>query len=444
MPLTDTLACGLLRALVSHHGLNADDAMQLQQQAQRAGISTVRAAVQGLSVNWRQAARSAADVHNAPLADLDVTNATIPNALSDEQLRELLALETWPMSVRGGLLWVAMADPGDLLKLQRIARVSGLAVRAVTVPADALLNRISAGQLPDPPSGDANAATTGDTGSSNATALAGDRSAADRFLRKYVLQAIERGVDTLHIEPHETQYRLRIRPGRVYETLAEIPLAAGQMLSDALSDMSQIDISVSSEHTLRFHIDALQTASGLRLALHRLYPMPQEPTLAALGFSEAEAARLVSAIDTPGTALVMVTSASASLRLAGLHALAHALNREGEHVAVLSPAPLRGLNGCTQVSTDTSDAAVLHTRIGQTLQHDPTRLVLTDFDRITDHATQRACLQWLKVSEQQMLVGISPDHPWLDHPPANGLSIEMDSIHRQHRWTGLLASTRHG
>lgn len=439
MSTPDMLACGLLRAVVKNQQVSAAQALDLQQLAMQQGISPVRAAWQALSVNWRQAAHTVGDMHNAPVLDLTAFMPEPIRGLDEEVMRKLRALDVLPLSVRAGRLWLAMGDPGDLLRLQRAASISGMQVAAVSVAVDALMQVLSRDTTP---SGDAAPPPVAETAASGPAAGTTDRAGLDRFLRKYVQQAIERGADTLHIEPHGTEYRLRIRPQRQYETLASVPRAVGQMLAEGLQSQSVLELALSSEHVVSFHVNTLDTPAGLRMMLRRVMPMPELPTLQALGFSQADSDALVAALDDAQTGMVLVSCASAALRMAALQALCHVLDRPQEHVVILTGAVMQGLPGCTQITLGEGDAAQTSTLLERVLQHEPSRLVIADLDNSADALAHRQLAQWARSGVGQLIAGVGTDHGWLDAPAVPTLLMQMDTIGRHHSWRRVLAGGR--
>jgi type IV pilus assembly protein PilB len=143
-----------------------------------------------------------------------------------------------------GEIIVAVADPGDVLALDDIRAATGLQVTAVAAARDELNRAIERLQRAETDLNDVAASLAFEE---STTTLGGLNAVTDeapivRYVNNLIEQAIEARASDLHIEPGESDVRVRYRIDGVLHEIESVPRGVQSALISRLKIMSGVDI----------------------------------------------------------------------------------------------------------------------------------------------------------------------------------------------------------
>lgn len=203
-----------------------------------------------------------------------------------------------PLYKRGNKLYVAIAEPTNLVAIDEIKFQTGTSTEAVLVEADKLDAFIAAAleskedgmadmlddDLDDVDFEDTEEDLSNDGGSSSDA----DDTPVVRFVNKVLLDAIKKGASDIHFEPYEKRYRVRLRIDGVLREVASPPVAMGGRLSARVKVMSRMDTAerrvpqdgrikmrISKNKAIDFRVNTCPTLFGEKLFyVFWIHPVP--------------------------------------------------------------------------------------------------------------------------------------------------------------------------
>ena len=139
---------------------------------------------------------------------------------------------------------VAIADPGDVLAIDDVRAATGLQVRPVVVARDELNKAIDRFQRAENDLDDVAASLGAPTTcpSSNTLDSVNEDAPIVRYANSLIEQAIDNRASDLHIEPTESDLRVRYRIDGVLHEVDTVPRAVQSALISRLKIMANVDI----------------------------------------------------------------------------------------------------------------------------------------------------------------------------------------------------------
>ncbi len=185
---------------------------------------------------------SAPDVFGAPFVDIleyevDRDAALLVSAALCRRYRLL------PVARDGVTLVVAMADPNDILALDDVSAATRLRIRPVAVDAKDLASVIDRYHRADDELSDLSHALFQQSDSASAEDEEEDDDAPIvRFVNLLISQAVQDRASDIHVEPGESQLRVRYRIDGVLKEVQSVPTSIQAGVISRLKIMAELDI----------------------------------------------------------------------------------------------------------------------------------------------------------------------------------------------------------
>ena len=381
---------GLARRLVLDGLLEETQAQEAQSESKKAKISLSHHLVSNKLIAANKLATIAANEFGLPLLDLDVIDHQLfPKDLVNDAL--VKKHQAVPIYKRGNRLYVAIADPMNLVGIDEIKFATGINTEAVLVEADKLSKFIETAleskddgmsdlddDLDDVDFEDTEAEEADDGGSSDA-----DDTPVVRFVNKVLLDAIKKGASDLHFEPYEKRYRVRLRIDGVLREVASPPVAMGGRLSARIKVMSRMDTAerripqdgrikmrLSKNKSIDFRVNTCPTLFGEKIVLRILDASAAKLGIDMLGYEPEQKQLYMDALENP-YGMILVTGPTGSGKTVSLYTGLNILNTEDRNISTAEDPVEINLEGINQVNMNPKVGLDFNTTLRAFLRQDP-------------------------------------------------------------------------
>jgi len=384
---------GIARRLV-HDGVLDDEAARAATEgAQKEKQSIVRYLVASNHATGRQVAAAAMQEFGLPLVDLDTLDPEVqPINLVDTKLIE--KHRAVPLHKRGNRVYLAIADPTNMVALDEFKFATGLTTEPVLVEDDKLSRRIdqilSAQEMGSGVDDLDEDLENLDVGGDDEEAEGGDVSRADaddtpvvRYVNKVLLDAINRGASDIHIEPYEKYMRVRYRIDGVLLEIAKPPLAMSHRLIARIKVMSRMDISerrlpqdgrikmkISKQRAIDFRVNTCPTLFGEKVVLRILDPSSAQMGIEKLGYEEDQKKLYMDALSKP-YGMILVTGPTGSGKTVSLYTGLNILNTADRNISTAEDPAEINLAGINQVNVNNKVGLTFAEALRSFLRQDP-------------------------------------------------------------------------
>ena len=308
-----------------------------------------------------------------------------------------------PLSLRDGVLTVALGDPLNMTVVEDLAFSTGLEVEAALADPELLAKRVreaygEEGSLDEAIAAAARTSAGGDVQEAAKSAP------IVRLLDSILVRAVRDRASDVHFEVYPGELRVRYRvDGALYEIEAPPAHLAAALVAriKVMSDLDIAETKLPQDGRITLAIDARQVdlrvatlpqVGGESCVLRVLDRSSVGLDLAALGLAEDEAAALAAMCDLPH-GIVLVTGPTGSGKTTTLYAmLAHANHEEVKIVTVEDPVEY-DIDGLVQVPIH-DEIGVTYPRVLRTvLRQDPDKILVGEIrDRETAQVAVEASL----------------------------------------------------
>jgi type IV pilus assembly protein PilB len=301
---------------------------------------------------------------------------------------------------------VAVSDPGDVLALDDVRAATGLAVRPMVAPRDELLKAIERFQRSETDLDDVAATIVADNAVQMTSSLqsATEDAPIVRYVNGLIEQAIDNRASDLHIEPTETDLRIRYRIDGVLHEVDTVPRAVQSALISRLKIMSGVDITerrvpqngritVELNHrAVDLRVATLPTVWGEKLVLRVLDTGGVDLELRRLGFTEANYTRFSASFSKPH-GMLLVTGPTGSGKSTTLYATLTEISKpEINIITVEDPVEYR-LAGINQIQVNHKAGLTFAAVLPAILRSDPDVVLIGEIrDRVTAQLAVEASL----------------------------------------------------
>jgi type IV pilus assembly protein PilB len=285
-----------------------------------------------------------------------------PNAVASvpRELSERYTL--MPISIDDGTLVVAMADPQNVLALDDLRIITGHEIRAGISTKDDILGAIDTyykiAQRSDP----SDIMGTDELDQAELESLSGVATDAPivKLVNYIISKAVSERASDIHIEPQESDLRVRFRVDGVLHEVMRSPRSVQASIISRFKIMADMDIAETRKpqdghcevtvagHKIDFRVSSLPTVYGERIVLRILRKDAILLQLSDLGFLPQSLERFESSFRKPYGA-ILVTGPTGSGKSTSLYAAINVLNSPDKHILTAEdPVEYRvpGVNQC--------------------------------------------------------------------------------------------------
>ena len=331
-PETAFSLTGLPLRLVGNGLLNNDEAEQIKKSIEGKKKSFFTAAIESKPSQNTEICLQAAEEYGLPLMDV---SALDPEMLDSKLLSEKIIRNhhVLPIQKRGNKLYLAVSDPTNLAVLDEIRFSTGTAVEAIVAEPAKLEKLIEETldkadtTLADLAGEDLDDIDIGEAEEDSGEAGAGDEqidAPVVRFVNKVILDAVNTGASDIHIEPYETNFRIRYRVDGVLNVISTPPPAMAKRLAARIKILSKLDIAerrvpqdgrmqmrLSKNRSIDFRVSTCPTMYGEKVVIRVLDPSATTVGVENLGFEPEQKELYLDAISRP-YGMVLVTGPTGS------------------------------------------------------------------------------------------------------------------------------------
>jgi type IV pilus assembly protein PilB len=388
---------GIARRLVIEGVIAEEDARKAVDASNKQKVPLVSYLVQNGLAPSVQVANAASAEFGIPLFDVRSLDLRLaPIKLVDEKL--IQQHKALPLFKRGSRLFVGITDPTNLRALDEIKFQANLPVDPVIVPEDQLEKAIDTAlagvdQLNQQLGGDdeegiGDLSTEGgedldDVAGNTGSDAGGDDTPVVKFVNKVLLDAIKRGASDIHIEPYETNCRVRLRIDGMLRPVANAPIKLAPRIAARIKVMSSLDIAerrlpqdgriklnISKTKSMDFRVSTCPTLFGEKCVLRVLDASAAKLGIEKLGYEDEQRKLFVEAISKP-YGMVLVTGPTGSGKTVSLYTALNILNTDGVNISTCEdPVEIR-VNGINQVQQNVKKGMTFATALRSFLRQDP-------------------------------------------------------------------------
>lgn len=377
---------GLAKRLVADGLIESEDAKVASDAARKSKTPFVTHLVQNGLVSAKSIANAASEEYGVPLFDLSVfdRNAIPPHLVEEKLVRTHHAI---PLIHRGNRLFVAVADPTNLIGLDEIKFATGLNTEPILVEENILSAFIDSflaseeddglGDLDDDELDDIDLEAVDEPGGGadeDDSTSGANETPVVRFINKMLMDAIRMGSSDLHFEPFEKSYRVRYRTDGILHEVSKPPVTLARKIAARLKVMSQMDISerrvpqdgriklkLSKTRSIDFRVNTLPVLFGEKIVLRLLDPSSAKMGIDALGYEDYQKDLYLEALHKP-QGMFLVTGPTGSGKTVSLYTGINILNTPELNISTAEDPieiNLEGINQCpinTKVGLNFSEA----------------------------------------------------------------------------------------
>ena len=382
---------GFARQLIVDGLLTEPQALDIQEQAQKTGVTFVTYVVQNQILDSYALAEAGANEFGVPLLDIEAVDIdpAVVGLVDSKLIRKHHAL---PLYKRGKRLFIGVSDPTNLEALDEIKFQSGLSTDPILIE-EAKLARAIEGYLSGEDTVMQSLAdvdldlleiTGGDDDPGKDVSEAEvDDAPVVRFINKVLLDAIHKGASDIHFEPYERTYRVRYRHDGVLSEVASPPVNLAAKLSARIKVMARLDISerrmpqdgrikmsLSKTRAIDFRVNTCPTLHGEKIVLRVLDSNAALLGVAALGFEEDQQQILLKTINKP-QGMVLVTGPTGSGKTVTLYTALNILNTLDRNISTAEDPAEIVVPGINQVNVNPKVGLTFASVLRAFLRQDP-------------------------------------------------------------------------
>jgi len=386
----DSKLSGLARRLVQDGLIEETAAKEAQTASAKEKLTLSRYLVTKNIVASKKLATVAANEFGLPLLDLDAIELeSLPRDLVDEKL--IKKHHAIPLYKRGNRLYIAIAEPTNLVAIDEIKFHTGINTEAVLVEVDKLDQMIqklldkedeSMSDMLDEDLEDLDFEDTEKEAKQEDDSDIDDTPVV-RFVNKVLLDAIKKGASDIHFEPYEKRYRVRLRIDGVLREVASPPIAMGNRLSARIKVMSRMDTAerripqdgrikmrISKNKSIDFRVNTCPTLFGEKIVLRILDSSSAQLGIDVLGYEEEQKQLYMDALAVP-YGMILVTGPTGSGKTVSLYTGLNILNTEDRNISTAEDPVEINLEGINQVNMNPKVGLDFGSTLRAFLRQDP-------------------------------------------------------------------------
>ncbi|GAA1794496.1 type II/IV secretion system protein [Planosporangium flavigriseum] len=393
----------LLEAL-ERLGVDPQALNRATEEAERTGRSIRAVLINDHVVTEDQLTEASADAYGIKFVDL-VGYQIDPAAMAKIPLSLVLRHRVLGLSVDEHEITVGITDPGDVVALDDVRAATGLTVRPVVVARTELRKIIERLRREENNLGDvAEALRAEQAAATPDLTTAGDDAPIVKYVNSLIEQAIVNRASDLHLEPTETDMRVRYRIDGVLHEIDTVPRHVQSALISRLKIMSNVDITERrvpqngritvqvNQRSVDLRTATLPTVWGEKVVLRVLDTSGINLTLDALGFTAANYERFASAFRKPH-GMLLVTGPTGSGKSTTLYATLAQISKPTINIITVEDPVEYRLPGVNQMQVDHKAGLTFAAVLPAILRSDPDVVLIGEIrDRVTAQLAVEAAL----------------------------------------------------
>ena len=394
----------LLDALV-RRGADLPALQSAAEEAERTGRSIRDVLINDRVVTEVELTEASADVYG--LTSVDLVGYPI-DAAAAASIPLPLVLRHRVLGIAFGddELVVAVSDPGDVVALDDIRAATSLGIRPVVVARSELRRIIDRMQREDTDLGDMAASLRDEqaTAVSNTLTAVGEDAPIVRYVNSIIDQAIQNRASDIHLEPTDTDLRIRYRIDGVLHEIDTVPRAVQNALISRLKIMSNVDITERrvpqngritvdlASRKVDLRVATLPTVWGEKIVLRVLDTGGIDLDLKKLGFTDDNYSRFEGSFTKPH-GMLLVTGPTGSGKSTTLYATLAAISNSTVNVITVEDPVEYRLPGVNQVQVNHKAGLTFAAVLPAILRSDPDVVLIGEIrDRVTAQLAIEAAL----------------------------------------------------
>ena len=327
------------------------------------------------------------EIYNLPVIELD--NADVDLACIDLVPGDVATkFQVLPISRRGRILTVAMANPSNIFAIDDIKFITGLDVQPTVVGENSLKKFI-----------DKFYATTDSLASimegieddielveeeedEDITGQEGQNAPVVKLVNTLLAEAVKMGASDIHIEPYEKNMRVRYRMDGVLQEVMEPPIKLRNAIISRLKIMSELDIAERrvpqdgriklkiGDKKVDLRVSTLPCIFGEKVVMRILDKSNLNLDLADFGMEEKAISDIYEAIAAP-FGMVLVTGPTGSGKTTTLYSCLSKLNQPDRNIMTAEDPVEYNIDGINQVQVRDEVGLTFASALKAFLRQDP-------------------------------------------------------------------------
>jgi type IV pilus assembly protein PilB len=293
-----------------------------------------------------------------------------------------------PVRIEGGRLLVAMEDPFSFLAIDDVRMVSRMEIQPLLAKEDAILNAIETlygNEFAEKAIEDFSRDLSLDEIAAEAATDTGNEVGSApivRLVNSLIEQAVREGASDIHVEPTESNVRIRFRvDGKLHVELTA-PKEAQSALITRIKIMSNMNIAEKrvpqdgrcemtvAEHSIDLRVSTLPGVYGEKVVLRLLDRSNFLRPKSELGFTEENLVKFDDLLKNPN-GIILVTGPTGSGKSTTLYTMLSELNRETENIITIEDPVEYLIGGINQVQVNPKAGLTFATGLRSILRQDP-------------------------------------------------------------------------
>ncbi len=308
-----------------------------------------------------------------------------------------------PIRVENGAMVVGMEDPGDVVALDDLRRVTGLELRPAVITPDAFQRALNE----YPVAVDATLAEirqqeiVGEEASELQLRAVADDAPVVRLANQIIIQAIRQGASDIHVEPQEQRVRVRYRvDGALYSVMTP-PKHIQPALISRLKIMASMDIAERrvpqdgriemkvDNRDIDFRVSTIPSSFGEKVVMRILDKSGAFVGVEKLGLLPEDHQRFERIITRPH-GIMLLTGPTGSGKTTTLYAILNRLNKVEVNITTIEDPVEYQLPGIAQVQINPKAGLTFAGGLRSFLRQDPDIIMVGE---IRDEETARLAIQ---------------------------------------------------
>ena len=299
---------------------------------------------------------------------------------------------------------VGITDPTDVVALDDVRAATGLIVRPVVVARSELRKIIDRLQREETDLGDIAASLATEEAPSLALATPGEDAPIVRYVNSLLEQAIQNRASDLHLEPGESDMRVRYRIDGVLHEVDTVPKAVQSALISRLKIMANVDITERRvpqngrltvqirQRSVDLRLATLPTVWGEKVVLRVLDTGGIDLELKSLGFAADNYDRYSASFSKPH-GMLLVTGPTGSGKSTTLYATLAEISKPTVNIITVEDPVEYRLPGINQVQVNHKAGLTFAAVLPAILRSDPDIVLIGEVrDRVTAQLAVEAAL----------------------------------------------------